>query len=337
MKNVLFYGTKVFLLILGSCSKIENVVPEESGGTMIFKGIEVPIPLGVSKEVFKREESDFQKKFFATLPKARTSGEKVAYSLSDFIKFSSPIVDKYPNRSNLVKDPKMAEKLKKDFSYFSEEQLEKHLDVILKYYNQIVAYELLKVLPNMPKTFVKKSSKVTSGYFGTVLNSCEFWDIFWNSGKKGAVERATNNALSWAEQDFPTSTSQGRGDAFRHSLWNALIIQELSDENYPTYEVLPFTADFTTDHECDTQDEFDKNMDLHNNSVGLNYYPSLTTYRYKWTGCGFLCWGRIPIFNNPGYSTLRNFYKNLANNSCNQVFNSTDIQNTNLNTLVRIL
>jgi hypothetical protein len=36
MKKTLLYGTTAFLLILGSCSKIENVVPEEDGGTLIF-------------------------------------------------------------------------------------------------------------------------------------------------------------------------------------------------------------------------------------------------------------------------------------------------------------
>lgn len=320
------------LVTLNSC-KDDEVIIAQSPGLADFKGLKVPIPEGVPSEVFSYMETDFQRFFYSQFKNVRSSAD-FQITLDEFIKYSKPIVDKYPNRTNLSKDDAMVKKIQKDFKHLSEKEIAEQLTKILDYYNQIVVYELMKVLPKVPNNF--KGGKLASGYFGTSLNSCEFWLIAQNSGKQDAVKWATETALSWADQDFAGTTSQGKGDAFRHSVWNALMIQKLSDQGYSTNEAIVFTRGFTEAHECNTTDDFDKNMDLHNNAMGATTYPSLTSYSYRWTGCGFLCWGRIAIFNNPGYDNIRQYYRSATNNSV-QVYSTSDIQNTSVNILVRIL
>jgi hypothetical protein len=254
--------------------------------------------------------------------------------LDDFVKLSSPIVNKYPNRGNL-KNPEMIEMIKKDFN-FSEKDFDKNLDIILEYYQKVVTYKLLKILPQFNQNSkIMKNSKVAS-YVGG-LNSCEFWLVFWNSNKMAAVQLSAAVANNRSSQDYPASwVTNGVGNAFKHSFWTAAIIDILSTQGYPTYEAHTFAYNFTTAHECGENGSLASKMDLHNNAVALNTYPSFVGYSYSFVSCGFLCWGYTPRFNAVGPTACGDFYKNKADSNCVLVFSESDINNTDSNTLVRL-
>lgn len=336
MKKLSIIAVSLSFIFLFSCSKIDEIEndlkPHEEG---VIKGLKVSLPQGIPKEVLDWNEADFQKKFYTSVPSGRLGNQKeVKYDLEEFVKFASPVVNKYPNRAN-IKKMEMIEMIKKDFG-FSEKDFDKNLNTILEYYQKIVAYELLKILPQFnPSPKITKNAKV-AGYIG-VLNSCEFWLVFWNSNKMSAVQLASAFANLRSSQDYPaTWGTDGVGNAFRHSFWTAMLMDVLSVQGYPTYEAHAFAFAFTTAHECEENGSLASKMDLHNNAVALNTYPSFVGASYNFTSCGFLCWGYIPVFNSVGPTTCGDFYKNKADNNCVQVFSESDINNADANTLVRL-
>lgn len=77
--------------------------------------------------------------------------------------------------------------------------------------------------------------------------------IFDVNDMKAEAEKA-------ATDQFPDSTSDGHGDAFRHTYWNALMTQKYGAD---------WTGDFTTAHEgTGANSPHREAMDLHNNELG---------------------------------------------------------------------
>ncbi|WP_280382373.1 DUF6973 domain-containing protein [Nocardia wallacei] len=72
----------------------------------------------------------------------------------------------------------------------------------------------------------------------------------------------TEDAKNAAEEQFPASTADGQGDAFRHAYWNALMTQKYGED---------WTETFTTAHEKTGGNTPQREaMDLYNNQVGRN-------------------------------------------------------------------
>lgn len=75
------------------------------------------------------------------------------------------------------------------------------------------------------------------------------------SKTKGISSHASRSARS----HFPDGLHYGRGDAFRHAYWNAVMTKEI-DETW--------ARKFATAHESETPAGNDRTMDLRNNGVG---------------------------------------------------------------------
>ncbi len=94
------------------------------------------------------------------------------------------------------------------------------------------------------------------------LNSSEKFELLKMPVNAGKIKENSEKALSEAEKRFPvTSLHNGKGDAFRHCYWSALLTRDIGVSN---------TKSFTDAHENDPKNPLDeKQMDLHNNSVGM--------------------------------------------------------------------
>lgn len=89
---------------------------------------------------------------------------------------------------------------------------------------------------------------------------------FWASIKTYAL----------AERLFPiTHSTNGEGNAFRHALWNCLILMYCCKISSPE-KSLKWTKEITDIHEnIFPNAPLQRKMDLHNNKVGREYFMSL--------------------------------------------------------------
>ena len=87
---------------------------------------------------------------------------------------------------------------------------------------------------------------------------------------------ATMKSFVMAQNKFPkTSSSNGIGNAYRHSLWTCLILMYCSKVSSPE-KSLEFCRKMTNLHEeLFPNEPLEKKMDLHNNKVGMNLYMEL--------------------------------------------------------------
>lgn len=78
----------------------------------------------------------------------------------------------------------------------------------------------------------------------------------------GMIRGHAETALAEARRRFPgAGQHNGRGDAFRHCYWSALLARDIGANNART---------FTTAHEnYSSNPPGEREMDLHNNAVGI--------------------------------------------------------------------
>ncbi|WP_124639334.1 MULTISPECIES: DUF6973 domain-containing protein [Amniculibacterium] len=87
---------------------------------------------------------------------------------------------------------------------------------------------------------------------------------------------ATLKAFAIVQKKFPNSNSgNGKGNAFRHALWSALILSYCSKISSPE-KAKNFSLKMTSLHEdLFPNTDLEKKMDLHNNQVGIDLFFEL--------------------------------------------------------------
>ena len=83
-------------------------------------------------------------------------------------------------------------------------------------------------------------------------------------------------SFSLAQKHFPkTHSNNGIGNAFRHSLWNCLILMYCCKISSPK-KALDYCKKMTDLHEeLFPNEPLETKMDLHNNQVGINLFMEL--------------------------------------------------------------
>lgn len=87
---------------------------------------------------------------------------------------------------------------------------------------------------------------------------------------------ATLKSYSIAKKIYPkTSSTSGKGNAFRHALWTCLVCMYCSKVS-SSQKAMDFAKKFTDQHEDLFPNEpLETKMDLHNNLVGLELYSEM--------------------------------------------------------------
>lgn len=87
---------------------------------------------------------------------------------------------------------------------------------------------------------------------------------------------ATLKTYKIAEKNYPrTHGTNGKGNAFRHALWNCLILMYCCKISSPQ-KSLQWTKEITDLHEeLFPNEPLLKKMDLHNNQVGRDYFMKI--------------------------------------------------------------
>ena len=89
--------------------------------------------------------------------------------------------------------------------------------------------------------------------------------------------KATSASMLMAQKEFPNIHGKNnKANAFRHALWNILLVQELLKWNKNKMNAIQFTNIVTTWHEDFSPNKpLEKAMDLHNNEVGRGMIKKL--------------------------------------------------------------
>ena len=82
--------------------------------------------------------------------------------------------------------------------------------------------------------------------------------------------KATSNSVYIAQKEFPNIHGKSnKANAFRHALWNILLVRAYTSENKSLKKSLKFAKAITLWHENFSPNKpIEKRMDLHNNAVG---------------------------------------------------------------------
>ena len=87
---------------------------------------------------------------------------------------------------------------------------------------------------------------------------------------------ATLKSFVLAKQYFPkTNSTSGVGNAFRHALWTSLILMYCSKISSPEKSVKWCKKITDLHEELFPNEPLEKQMDLHNNAVGINLFLEL--------------------------------------------------------------
>lgn len=187
-------------------------------------------------------------------------------------------------------------RIRADFPGVSDEELGANAAEIVKLYEAVKTYHLFQEIKEEAAISGLAKSQ-SGGYMGTPLNSEEFWLLFWNSKMKDGTEKASNEARTLAQQEFPGEQLWlDRGDGFRHSIWNTLIAKYTGEHHWTIEDANSWAKNFTDAHENGGEqpsDSRDNPMDFHNNAEGRSYFSSvawrvkvkdywLFKWHYKW-------------------------------------------------------
>ena len=110
------------------------------------------------------------------------------------------------------------------------------------------------------------------------FNYSQLWQLFFLALKYPIYVyptlKATVQSFKISKEEFPESHGKnGKGNAYRHAFWNALICYECKKWSKNTRRILAWAKLITNKHEqLSPNVPLDECMDLHNNNIGRNLF-----------------------------------------------------------------
>ena len=207
----------------------------------------------------------------STTALSKSSNEPSSITLEEFCFLTKPIIDKYPTMDSTCN----VDSLRSFFNGLTDEQISQNIEIIEKILQTEIAYETITLLnsnPSVPNGLTKTQA------YPYNLSSNEVAVLAWHSNNAPGVQKASNEALAYAGEKFPgTALHLDKGDAFRHAIWNALIVKYIGDNYKEVGLAVSFAWAFTDAHEDGYPSAIpcDNEMDRHNNFEGTNYAESV--------------------------------------------------------------
>ena len=281
MKNryKLFSSIARFVAVTGllsatfvSCRDNVGEIAPVDEGTVSFKGQQVKLPQGFPVEALMYTTNDYAR-YFASSGKGAKAAAGVPFSLAELNDVITPIRKKLPNSASLDKDA--VSRIKADFVGISDEKIEQSSEIIDEYYDKLTSFEAGETLAKKSKT---KGAR--AGYLGYDVSAAEAALLLAHPRNVDGTKRATDLAFAYEVERFGGNSYQTRGDAFRHSIWAALVAKYGGHHYGEVWKAANWGIDFTNAHEQGAPDGVDKSMDLHNNAVGVEYFRRVA-YRHR--------------------------------------------------------
>ncbi|NLD47610.1 MAG: Ig domain-containing protein [Clostridiaceae bacterium] len=187
-----------------------------------------------------------------------------------------------------------------DYPGLTQAEVISHLPDIIAHYSAAQRFEIVnKIGENLQTTGLAKASSS-----GSDVNQEEFWYLMGNLRCISCTKDAVDYARSQVEVKYPgVGDFRNQVDGFRHALWNAMIVVKCNEKFDNVADAVSYAKGMTDAHErgAPTPDPAyyaDKEMDLHNNRIGLEYIKSeagTRTFKNYW----FFGWHYKTVVTTP--------------------------------------
>ena len=325
-----------FILLLPTSCQKDELTPDESADVsqqlIEFEGLRVNHTYEVPNEVLNYEEADFQALYLDELSahngRTQATLDEASYPtievLADVVETQA---QKYPDTDALEEED--IKLIKAHFPDLSDKEIDKNLDKIAAYYEKNLQYDVIKSL--------EKAGSLDTGNGRTqyVYQLCddEFWVVFGRIKAADAVRDATNDANAYTDELYPNAAQyQDQADAFRHSIWNMLIAKYFAQKKRDKSKGHQLARNFTDAHEdcnrADGNEEYDIQMDMHNNFAGRLYFNRVVSVRRR---RGLF---RRDEIIAPDNTTIKNDIKAMADNAVQVSKDVNSVNSVNDNELV---
>ena len=276
-----------------------------------FRGELVVVPYDFPQELFDQSQASFDR-YYALIEEAnyaRKNGYKVALTYDDLNSILLPLIKKYPALSwEKEISEKDLQRIYKDFiSITTHEQVMEKLEIIHSYYEALLRRDAIQaaiIYENEKgangRTLFNSPSTLTEPEKNHLLNHPLKAPHYMQ-----ASADATQFTISFIDQN---NDDGNKGNAFRHSAWNALAIRYvLLGAPCSKNEAIEFVRKGTSAHEESLnggQQKTDNSaMDLHNNMSARRWMESEVS------------WGIGPFRKVPNVTEIINKMLERAN-SC---------------------
>ncbi|MCF2446093.1 hypothetical protein L0657_19195 [Dyadobacter sp. CY345] len=264
----------LFSILLYSCS--EPSVKEESKlisdtdtKLVTFRNLKAKIPVNYPEELLKYGPDDLQ----LIAAKGKGSANMRTTEGNSFDEIAENVLEEYPSF-----DEFKPEQYKKYFPELSENEIQENSEDILDFMEKLMGYEVAISVSTLPEG---RNLRVTSGNNPGEANSCEKW-YYANHLRldKGGIEYAAGKALDYTTIYYGSNANDHTmANSFLHAVWNILLGKHAAYRYGDVWKAREVIEGLTDAHECDSPDD-EKQMDLHNNDVGLEYFNTYAE-RYK--------------------------------------------------------
>lgn len=310
MKNLLNVSLAIALLFsatLMSC-KNDGLQPTEqpSDKFISFKGETIKIPANFPEELFGQTQEEFDSYMNGKTARKAREINSANLTYDEILEIFNKHLVKYP-RVNY--DSISNEDLKRILvdipSIKSLEDALSKVDFIFDYYNTIVKNDIIPDVLALEKS--KLSAKISGGSPGSLTDPER--NVLLGNPTYGAIyAQAANDANYVTMVEWGVDIDNQKNNAFKHSLWNCLIIRGiLGGAPASKTQAINFAQNGTSAHEKNNDGSQNHTpeaaMDLHNNMSARNWMDDEVK------------WGIGPFRKMPNFEKIKNTWYARANSS----------------------
>ena len=271
-----------------------------------------------SKNVIAKRKGIYYKTDNTELPDPTLIVESAKKILKDFPYGLIPedITQELDYLTRIEKAKQNWEMIKKDFPTLNEKEIQENIDLIDEYYEQNLDYVIFNDIAENEQEYAGRITTTSSKTASRSSCLANLFNLLLNNGKinpfhipKAAIAIAlVGSKPQTYAQEYYGETNGGnntRGDAYRHTIWNALLADKYFTISAKNPRIAFAKAVTDTYESCTGGDADSKEMDYHNNAIGRKIWSDNTSYiKFLWWTVGL---------NTPTTGTIKNLVRDAVN------------------------
>lgn len=312
-------------LLLVGCSEetpFSSVNVENKTNTVSVLGLEKVKNDSIPAYVYSMSIEEYEQ-ILNEKVQSRSSSDELPLTLGVLDSMIDVVLSPYPNMKDINEED--FNNIQADFPNLDAQEILKHIDAIDSIYNLEIRYtffnDVLEYIENDASS-VNSRSRYPGG-----LNKEEFKLILRNPRFAKGTKKASEEAKDLTIQYMGHDGWMDKSDAFRHALWNALIVKHIGEKCNTKAAATSWAKKFTDAHEegGSSAHALDNPMDYKNNSVGRTYIDR-HSWIHSWTNGFWIFKRRHFAVHTHDSHTIAKDIKKMADSAV-KVNSQTEINN----------